>query len=58
MAKYIVTAIVISGIFGNLSDEKYFYLLGGLSVVITMTFGLLLLKDEDSSKSSKIKKRK
>ena len=50
IAKYIVTAVILSSIFSDLNDKLIVYIISASAVVVSMTFGLLLLKDEKPKK--------
>lgn len=43
IAKYITTAVIISSIFGGIVDRKFVYIIGAVSVVLTLGLGLLMV---------------
>lgn len=45
IAKYITTAVVLSSVFGEV-ETWVVYLIGGLSVVVTLVWGLYLVNEK------------
>ena len=57
IAKYIVTAIILTSIFGDIKERWLVYFISASSVIVAMTIGLLLLKD-DKTVNKKLKKNR
>jgi hypothetical protein len=50
IAKYIITAVIISSFFSGIHEEKLVYMGGGIVAAITVTVGLYLQKETSSKK--------
>ncbi|WP_417012354.1 DUF6722 family protein [Bacteroides sp.] len=46
IAKYITTAVVLSSIFGDVQEKWIIYLGGSLAIVLTLSAGLWLVRDQ------------
>lgn len=46
IAKYITTAVVLTSIFGEVEQKWIIYLGGSLSIVLTLSAGLWLVRDK------------
>ncbi len=46
IAKYITTAVILTSIFGEVENKWIIYIGGLLSVIITLSAGLWLVKDK------------
>lgn len=46
IAKYITTAVILTSIFGEVGNKWIIYIGGLLSVIITLSAGLWLVKDK------------
>lgn len=46
VSKYVLTAVVISSLFGNMEDYVFIYALGVITVVITLIVGLILTNNQ------------
>jgi hypothetical protein len=57
IAKYIVTAILLSKVFNVAEDSTYVYIGGILTIFITMAVGLFLLKEPQAKDPQKNNKR-
>ena len=54
IAKYIITVIILSSVFGKSNDEAAIYIGGGVLSVIIVSLGLYLQKDsKDTSKKKR-----
>lgn len=50
IAKYITTAVILSSVFGQMSQTWLMYVGGALSVIVTLGWGLYLLKAPEKKK--------
>jgi E3 ubiquitin-protein ligase DOA10 len=48
IAKYITTAIILTSVFGDVSQKWVIYIGGVFAVIVTLSWGLYLLKPQDS----------
>ena len=55
VAKYVATAVILSTIFRDMQEKSVFFVLGILSMVFMLTWGLYLVR-EPKIKSKKRKK--
>lgn len=46
IAKYITTAVVLTSIFGSVEQEWIIYIGGFISILLTLGFGLYLVRDK------------
>ena len=46
IATYITTAVVLSSIFGDVQEMWVIYVVGSLSIVVTLVAGLWLVEDK------------
>ena len=56
IAKYVVTALLLSNIFGNLSDDGI-YALGATVVLMCLGLGLYILRRQDKKDKQREKNR-
>lgn len=52
IAKYIATAVVLSTIFGSISNKASMAVIGALTVIVTLVSGLLLVYYNNKQKAS------
>jgi hypothetical protein len=45
IAKYITTAVILTSIFGDVAQKWIIYTVGAITVVLTLSIGLYLVKD-------------
>ncbi|MGL4805153.1 MAG: DUF6722 family protein [Bacteroidales bacterium] len=57
IAKYITTAVILTSIFGDVQEKWVIYLGGSLAVLITLSWGLWLVKGTEKRMYRNIKKR-
>lgn len=50
IAKYIMTAVILTSIFGEFSQKWIIYVGGALTIACTLGGGLYLLEDNDRNK--------
>lgn len=50
IAKYIMTAVILTSIFGEFSQKWIVYVGGSLTIACTLGWGLYLLKDNNDNK--------
>ena len=50
IAKYIMTAVILTSIFGEFSQKWIVYVGGSLTIACTLGWGLYLLKDSNDNK--------
>ena len=58
VAKYILTGVVLASVFSDIEDKAYIYTLGCVLVVLFLSIGLYLVKDETKKKNNKKGKKK
>ena len=46
IAKYIATAVILTSVFGEISEQWVIYVGGLVAVILTLTVGLWLIKDK------------
>ena len=57
IAKYILTAVILSKAFGDTHDESNVFMIGIIAVIVTLSGGLYLVR-EPKNKEIKRKKKK
>ncbi len=50
IAKYVATAVVLSSVFGDMHDGMPIYMVGLLTVLLTLATGLWLVRDKKEGK--------
>lgn len=55
IAKYITTAVILTSIFGKISDRSLLYIVAFVSVVFCLGWGLWLVKSDKPEGSYKFK---
>ena len=45
IAKYLVTAVLLASVFSDISEKWIVYLVVSVAIIITLSWGLYLLKD-------------
>lgn len=50
IAKYITTAVILSSVFGQVTQTWLIYVGGVVSVIVTLSWGLYLLKSPQKKK--------
>lgn len=58
IAKYITTAVILSSVFGQVDTPWVVYLIGGLSVTVTLWCGLHLIGQSQKTIGNKVKNNK
>lgn len=56
ISKYIVTAVVLSTIFSDLQESRTLYIFGSVASMLTLFWGLFLVKEPPTPKIRKKKK--
>jgi len=56
IAKYILTVVILSKIFNNTHEESNLFIIGIIAVIVTLSFGLYMVK-EPKNNAIKHKKR-
>lgn len=50
IAKYITTAVILSSVFGQVTEQWIIYVGGAITVLVTLLWGLFLLKPPSQPK--------
>jgi L-asparagine transporter-like permease len=53
IAKYVVTAVILSSVFTKIEEGKTVYITGSLFVIILVIFGLILQKESPEKKKKR-----
>ena len=51
VGKYVATAVLISSLIGEFKEKWIVYLVGSLTVILTLGGGLLFIKEKKTSKN-------
>jgi hypothetical protein len=54
IAKYVLTAVILAKVFGDANDNTNLFIIGIITVIVTLSAGLYLVKEP----KDKLKKRK
>lgn len=46
IAKYLVTAVLLASVFGDIEDKWIVYVVASFTIIITLGFGLYLVQDK------------
>jgi uncharacterized membrane protein YuzA (DUF378 family) len=55
IAKYIVTAVILSSIFNDVAEKRIVFILGGITAVFSLLIGLYYVKDKEDKKKKRRK---
>ena len=53
VAKYVATAVLISSFLGGFEQKWIMYIIGSLTVILTLAMGLFFIKDKPTKKTIK-----
>jgi len=53
VGKYVATAVLISSFIGEFKEKWIVYIIGSFTVILTLTLGLIFIKDKPTTKTSK-----